>query len=132
MDEKKLSDLVGRLTLEQKVALLTGEDFWSLRAEPEVGLRKMLLSDGPAGVRGTAWDERAASLLFPNPTALAATWRRTSTGTAARSADGTSSAIRRTRSCPRRSPPRSSRACRAPAWRPPSSTTSATSPRPTA
>ena len=74
MDEKALADLVGRLTLEQKVALLTGEDFWSLRAVPEVGLRKLLLSDGPAGVRGTTWDERDPSLLFPNPTALAATW----------------------------------------------------------
>ena len=74
MDEKALAELVGRLTLEQKVALLTGEDFWSLRAVPEIGLRKLLLSDGPAGVRGTTWDERDPSLLFPNPTALAATW----------------------------------------------------------
>ncbi|NUP49606.1 MAG: beta-glucosidase, partial [Catenulispora sp.] len=74
MDEKKLSDLVGSLTLEQKIGLLTGEDFWSLRAVPEIGLRKLLMSDGPAGVRGTTWDERDTSLLFPNPTALAATW----------------------------------------------------------
>ena len=34
MDEKALAGLVGRLTLEQKVALLTGEDFWSLRGGP--------------------------------------------------------------------------------------------------
>ena len=74
MDDKALAVLLGRLTLEQKVALLTGEDFWSLRAVPEIGLRKILVSDGPAGVRGTTWDERYPSLLFPNPTALAATW----------------------------------------------------------
>lgn len=74
MEDKALAELLGRLTLEQKVALLTGEDFWSLRAVPEVGLRKLPLSDGPAGVRGTTWDERDPSLLFPNPTALAATW----------------------------------------------------------
>lgn len=74
MDDKALVELVGRLTLEAKAALLTGEDFWSLRAVPEIGLRKILLSDGPAGVRGTTWDERDPSLLFPNPTALAATW----------------------------------------------------------
>jgi beta-glucosidase len=74
MDEQVLAGLVDRLTMEQKIALLTGEDFWSLRAAPQIGLRKLLLSDGPAGVRGTTWDERDTSLLFPNPTALAATW----------------------------------------------------------
>ena len=72
--DKALAELVGRLTLEQKAALLTSEDFWSLPAVPEIGLRRILLSDGPAGVRGTTWDERDPSLLFPNPTALAATW----------------------------------------------------------
>jgi beta-glucosidase len=74
MEDKALVELVGRLTLEQKITLLTGEDFWSLREAPEIGLRRILLSDGPAGVRGTSWDERDPSLLFPNPTALAATW----------------------------------------------------------
>jgi beta-glucosidase len=32
------------------------------------------MSDGPSGVRGTSWDERRTSLLFPNPTAVAAAW----------------------------------------------------------
>ena len=41
--------------------LLTGADFWSLHPEPEIGLRRMVLSDGPAGVRGERWDERARS-----------------------------------------------------------------------
>jgi beta-glucosidase len=72
--ETKLAGLLGRLTLEQKVGLLTGADFWSLNPIPEIGLREVLLSDGPNGVRGTAWDERETSLLFPNPSALAATW----------------------------------------------------------
>ena len=72
--ETKLAGLLGKLTLEQKVGLLTGADFWSLDPIPEIGLRKILLSDGPNGVRGTAWDERETSLLFPNPSALAAIW----------------------------------------------------------
>ena len=49
---------VGSLSLEQKVRLLTGADFWSLHAEPAVGLRRLVVSDGPAGVRGETWDER--------------------------------------------------------------------------
>ncbi|SHN46239.1 beta-glucosidase family protein [Cryptosporangium aurantiacum] len=67
-------DLLGKLSLEQKVRLLTGEDFWSLYPEPAVGLRKVVLSDGPAGVRGTNWDERDRSANIPSPTALAASW----------------------------------------------------------
>ena len=62
------------LSLEQKVRLLTGADFWSLHPEPAVGLRRIVMSDGPAGVRGERWDEREPSANVPSPTALAATW----------------------------------------------------------
>ena len=34
----------------------------------------MVLSDGPAGVRGELWDERDPSANIPSPTALAASW----------------------------------------------------------
>ncbi|MBE2317324.1 glycoside hydrolase family 3 C-terminal domain-containing protein [Solirubrobacter sp. CPCC 204708] len=54
--------------------LLTGADFWSLREAPELGLRRLVVSDGPAGVRGETWDERSPSANVPAPTALAATW----------------------------------------------------------
>ena len=54
--------------------LLTGESFWSLNAEPAAGLRRLVVSDGPAGVRGEQWDERSTSANVPSPTSLAATW----------------------------------------------------------
>src|SRR5690606_6021195 len=38
------------------------------------GLRSILTSDGPSGVRGPDWDERAASLNLPSSTALSASW----------------------------------------------------------
>jgi beta-glucosidase len=63
-----------KLELEQKVRLLTGADFWSLYPEPELGLRRLVVSDGPAGVRGELWDERSTSANVPSPTALAASW----------------------------------------------------------
>ncbi len=72
--EEDLRRRVGILSLEQKVRLLTGADFWSLYAEPAVGLRELVVSDGPAGVRGRTWDERDTSANIPSPTALAATW----------------------------------------------------------
>src|SRR4051812_42145228 len=60
------------LELEEKVRLLTGADFWALHELP--GLRRLVTSDGPAGVRGERWDEREPSANVPSPTALAATW----------------------------------------------------------
>jgi beta-glucosidase len=65
---------VDALDLNRKVRLLTGEDFWSVPAEPAIGLRRLVLSDGPAGVRGELWDERDPSANVPSPTALAASW----------------------------------------------------------
>ncbi|MGW6280168.1 beta-glucosidase [Kribbella sp. NPDC055071] len=69
-----LEDLLGRLTLEEKVRVLTGQDFWSTYPLPSVGLRSMILSDGPSGVRGPVWDERDPSLNLPSATALSSSW----------------------------------------------------------
>ncbi|HEV2033236.1 MAG TPA: glycoside hydrolase family 3 C-terminal domain-containing protein [Candidatus Dormibacteraeota bacterium] len=68
------ASLVARLTLEQKVRLLTGADSWSVHGESAVGLRPMVLSDGPAGVRGIRFDPENPSTSLPCPVALAATW----------------------------------------------------------
>ncbi len=74
-DEADLRARLSALSLEEKVRLLTGADMWTLHPEPRAGLRQLVFSDGPNGVRGQAWlDERDPALLLPNPTALAATW----------------------------------------------------------
>ncbi|MEV5965524.1 glycoside hydrolase family 3 C-terminal domain-containing protein [Kribbella sp. NPDC051952] len=68
------ADLVAKLSLEDKVRLLTGQDFWSTHPLPAIGLRSMVLSDGPSGVRGPVWDERDPSLNLPSATALSSSW----------------------------------------------------------
>ena len=73
-DQADLRSRVAWLSAEQKVRLLTGADFWALYSEPDAGLRRVVTSDGPAGVRGETWDERDTSANVPSPTALAATW----------------------------------------------------------
>lgn len=69
-----IADLVGRLTLEQKVELLTGVDAWTLHEQSAVGLRPLVFSDGPAGVRGRGFDPQLPSSSLPCPVALGATW----------------------------------------------------------
>src|SRR5438270_13578035 len=68
------TSLVARLDLEQKVRLLTGRDSWVLYGLGAVGLRPMVLSDGPAGVRGTRFDRDDPSSSLPCGVGLAATW----------------------------------------------------------
>ncbi|WP_159766144.1 glycoside hydrolase family 3 C-terminal domain-containing protein [Streptomyces sp. HM190] len=65
---------LARLDLDTKAGLLAGQDMWSLPAVPAIGLRSLVMSDGPVGVRGTRWSPEDPSVALPSPTALAATW----------------------------------------------------------
>ena len=67
-------NLLAGLGLEDKVRLLTGADNWRTCPLPAIGLRPMVMSDGPAGVRGQTMDERNPSASLPCPSALGATW----------------------------------------------------------
>ncbi|MEV0283012.1 glycoside hydrolase family 3 C-terminal domain-containing protein [Kribbella sp. NPDC050820] len=71
---RDVKELLDRLSLEEKVRILTGQDFWSTHPLPGIGLRSMVLSDGPSGVRGAVWDERDPSLNLPSATALSSSW----------------------------------------------------------
>jgi len=68
------ADLLAALSLDDKVRLLTGADNWSTCPLPAIGLRAMVVSDGPAGVRGVTMDERNPAASLPCPSALGATW----------------------------------------------------------
>ncbi len=62
------------LDLDTKAGLLSGQDMWTLPAVPAIGLRSLVMSDGPVGVRGQEWNAEDPSVALPSPTALAATW----------------------------------------------------------
>ncbi|WKK22115.1 glycoside hydrolase family 3 C-terminal domain-containing protein [Streptomyces olivoreticuli] len=62
------------LGLDDKARLLAGDGMWTLPAMPRIGLRALVMSDGPVGVRGVRWTAGDPSLVLPSPTALAATW----------------------------------------------------------
>lgn len=65
---------LAKLDLDAKARLLSGQDMWTLPALPEIGLRSLVMSDGPIGVRGVRWTADDPSVALPSPTALAATW----------------------------------------------------------
>ncbi|MFJ9018992.1 glycoside hydrolase family 3 protein [Streptomyces sp. NPDC102259] len=72
--EAAVETALGTLDLDAKTRLLAGRDMWSLPALPEIGLKSLVMSDGPIGVRGVRWTADDPSVALPSPTALAATW----------------------------------------------------------
>jgi hypothetical protein len=77
-DEASISaidDVIARATreldLEDKVRLLTGAAAFSLHGNEAIGLRPMIFSDGPTGVRGSEFVGGKKVALFPNATLLA-------------------------------------------------------------
>jgi beta-glucosidase len=67
-------DLVAALSVPDKVRLLTGAANWRTHGCPALGLRPMIMSDGPSGARGVTKDERRPSTSLPCPSACGATW----------------------------------------------------------
>ena len=63
--------MVQKLTLEQKIALIGGEDSMYIRAEPSIGFPRLKMSDGPLGVR--TW---GPSTAYAAGIGLAASWDR--------------------------------------------------------
>ena len=69
--EARVDDLLGRLTLEEKVTLLAGSEAFVLNGVPRLGIPNLRLTDGPTGVRSNQGKE---ATVFPVAVALAATW----------------------------------------------------------
>jgi len=49
--ERRIDAMLAKLTLEQKIDLLGGEDSMFVKAMPQIGLVRLKMSDGPMGVR---------------------------------------------------------------------------------
>jgi len=75
--EDVIDRAVRELDLEVKVELLTGAAAFSLHGNDGIGLRPMIFSDGPTGVRGSEFVGGKKVALFPNATLLAQAWDET-------------------------------------------------------
>ncbi|MGC2161181.1 MAG: glycoside hydrolase family 3 C-terminal domain-containing protein [Silvibacterium sp.] len=67
--EQRVDAMIAKLTLQQKLELIGGEDDMFIRAEPAAGFPRLKMSDGPMGVR--TWGPDTA---YAGGIALAATW----------------------------------------------------------
>ncbi|PYI09323.1 hypothetical protein BO78DRAFT_427486 [Aspergillus sclerotiicarbonarius CBS 121057] len=76
IERANVDDLVKQLTLDEKVALLTGDDFWHTVPIPRLGIPSIRLSDGPNGVRGTRFFGSVPAACLPCGTAIGATFDR--------------------------------------------------------
>jgi beta-glucosidase len=49
--ERNLKELISQMTLEEKAGMCSGEDFWHLKEVERLGIPKVMVSDGPHGLR---------------------------------------------------------------------------------
>jgi len=71
---QRQASLIGQLTLEEKVHLLTGETAFTLPGHDMIGLAPLAFSDGPTGVRGLKFAGGEPVALFPNATLISGSW----------------------------------------------------------
>jgi beta-glucosidase len=82
--ERRVQDLLGRMTLQEKVAMLSGYDWMQSVPNERLGIPSIKMADGPIGIRswsGPSSESNATSAklkvtttAFPAGVAMAATW----------------------------------------------------------
>lgn len=78
--ETKIQELLGEMTLEEKIALTIGKDFWSTNGVERLGVTPMYVNDGPHGVRKPDGSDQVGigsslpATCFPTAVSLAASW----------------------------------------------------------
>ena len=79
--DKKVQDILSKMTLEDKISLCNGADFWHSKAMAQYGIPAVTMSDGPHGVRcqknGTDMlgvNESEPATCFPTAVTSGATW----------------------------------------------------------
>lgn len=79
--DAKISDIIKKLTLEEKIAMLHANTLFSSAGVPRLNIPDLKCDDGPLGIReevlpgwGSANLTTDSATFFPNGSALAATW----------------------------------------------------------
>ncbi|MGN0468034.1 MAG: glycoside hydrolase family 3 C-terminal domain-containing protein [Acutalibacteraceae bacterium] len=77
----KHQDILDKMTLEEKASLCSGKDFWHLKGIERLGLKEIMITDGPHGLRKQNPDGKGSSLensvettCFPTAATTACSW----------------------------------------------------------
>ena len=81
-NEKRITEIISKMTLEEKVAMLHGKHMFTSEGVPAQGIADMVYADGPFGIREEmephSWNSihltTDSATFFPTGSALAATW----------------------------------------------------------
>ncbi|MCK5654878.1 MAG: glycosyl hydrolase, partial [Candidatus Aureabacteria bacterium] len=68
--EDRIEDLLGRMTLDEKIDELCGKDFMDGKTNRRLGIPPLLMTDGPHGIR----DMYGQATCFPTLVTLGCTW----------------------------------------------------------
>ena len=81
-NEKRINEIISKMTLEEKVNMLHGKHMFTSEGVPSQGIADMVYADGPFGIREEmephSWNplhlSNDSATFFPTGSALAATW----------------------------------------------------------
>ncbi len=82
--EQRVQDALSRMTTHEKIQILHAQSKFSSAGVPRLGIRQLMMSDGPHGVRAEVdWNSWGSAnwtndsiVAFPSLTCLAASWNR--------------------------------------------------------
>ena len=76
-----IKETIGKMTLQEKAAILTGKDFWQTLDFDALGIKSIFLSDGPHGLRKQAaaadhlgLNQSIPATCFPTAATMANSW----------------------------------------------------------
>ncbi|OKL56237.1 hypothetical protein UA08_08539 [Talaromyces atroroseus] len=74
MADFNVEQVLEQLTLDVKISLLSGKDFWHTQPIPRLSIPSLRMCDGPNGIRGVRHFDPVPASCLPCGTALGALW----------------------------------------------------------